>query len=214
MVMHRLARRGILRTGWLLAAAAVLVALPILPAAAEPAARDEPAKAAEDEAGDKAPRAQIDAEIAKARARMREDGRRYSKAELREAEQLYQVANKEWRSPEAKASLETLVKKFPKFNRTGCAVLYLGQYSKGEDREKYLKQAVEQFSDCFYGNGVQVGAFARYLLGHHYRDNGDVERGDALLKEVVDKFPKSVTHRGDQLAKIAKKDMELPPPPK
>jgi hypothetical protein len=145
---------------------------------------------------------------------MREDARRYSKAELQEAEQLYQVANKEWRSPEAKASLETLVKKFPKFNRTGCAVLYLGQYSKGEDREKYLKQAVEQFSDCFYGNGVQVGAFARYLLGHHYREKGDVERGDALLKEVVDKFPKSVTHRGDQLAKIAKKDMELPPPPK
>jgi beta-lactamase regulating signal transducer with metallopeptidase domain len=179
------------------------------------AAQDESDKAKEEEdAGDKAPRTQIDAEIAKARARMREDGRRYSRAELQEAEQLYQVANKQWRSPEAKASLEQMVKKYPKFNRTGCAILYLGQYSEGEDREKYLKQAVKDFSDCYYGNGVQVGAFARYLLGHYYRDNGQVEKGNALLKEVVTKYPKSVTHRGDALAKIAKDDLETPPAPK
>ena len=179
-------------------------------------ANDKDKKESEDEeqAGDKAPRAQIDAEIAKARARMRQDARRYSQQQLKEAEQLYQVANKQWRSPEAKASLETMVKKYPKFNRTGCATLYLGQYAEGAEKEKYLTQAVERFGDCYYGNGVQVGAFARYLLGHYYRDNGEVEKGNALLKEVVQKFPKSVTHRGDQLAKIAKQDMELPPPPK
>ena len=145
---------------------------------------------------------------------MRQDSRRYSQQELRDAEQLYQVANKQWRSPEAKASLEQMVKKYPKFNRTGCATLYLGQYSEGEEREKYLTQAVKDFSDCYYGNGVQVGAYARYLLGLYYRENGQVEKGNALLKEIVDKYPKSVTHKGDQLAKIAKEDIANPPPPK
>jgi TolA-binding protein len=145
---------------------------------------------------------------------MRQDGRKYSAEQLKDAETLYQVANKSWRSPEAKASLEQMVKKYPKFNRTGCAVLYLGQYAQGEAREKYLKQAVDDFSDCFYGNGVQVGAYARYLLGHYYRDSGDVEKGNALLKEVVDKYPTAVTHKGDQLAKIAKQDMASSPPPK
>ena len=186
-------------------------------AAKDAPAANDPAKgqADDEQAGDQAPRAQIDKEIAKARARMRQDGRKYSAEQLKDAEALYQVANKSWRSPEAEASLEQMVKKYPKFNRTGCGLLYLGQYTRGEEREKYLKQAVEDYSDCFYGNGVQVGAFARYLLGHHYRDNGDVEKGNALLKEVIEKYPTSVTHKGDQLAKIAKQDMaSAPPPPK
>ena len=201
----------------LLAAATIgLGFVSAVPARAEQPADKPAAPAAKDDqqAGAQAPRSQIDAEKAKARARMRQDGRKYSAAELQEAEGLYQVANKSWRSPEAKDSLEKMVKKFPKFNRTGCAILYLGQYSTGEDREKYLKQAVDDFSDCFYGNGVQVGAFARYLLGHYYRENGQVEKGNALLKEVVQKYPTSVTHKGDQLAKIAKEDLERAPAPK
>jgi hypothetical protein len=190
------------------------LALPVINAAASTtlqAADNKPAEI-ENQAGDQAPREQIEAEKAKARSRMRQDSRKYSAEELREAETLYQVANKQWRSPEARASLETLVKKYPKFNRTGCGILYLGQYSQGEERERYLTQAVKDFSDCFYGNGVQVGAYARYLLGLYYRDKGEVEKGNALLKELIEKYPKSVTHRGDQLAKIAKDDLASPPP--
>jgi hypothetical protein len=194
---------------------AVLLLIFSTPAwASDDKASPKPEQPKEEQAGNAAPRTQIDAEIAKARARMRQDGRKYSAQELKDAEALYQVANKNWRTPEAKASLEKMVEKYPKFNRTGCAILYLGQYSQGEQREKYLKQAVDDFSDCFYGNGVQVGAYARYLLGLYYRDKGDVEKGNALLKEIVDKYPTSVTHKGDKLAKIAKDDLASPPPPK
>jgi hypothetical protein len=178
------------------------------------ASTEAKSSASDEQAGDQAPRAQIDKEIAKARARMRQDDRKYSRQEIRDAEALYQSANKNLGDPKAKDILQEMVKKYPKLNRTGCAILYLGQRSEGADREKYLKQAVDDFSDCFYGNGVQVGAYARYVLGHYYRDNGDVEKGNALLKEVVDKYPTSVTHKGDQLAKIAKQDMASPPPPK
>jgi TolA-binding protein len=182
----------------------------------EPKADDKKSdeKTTADASSDQASREQIDAEKAKARTRMRQDSRKYSEDELRDAEQLYQVANKSWRSPEAWQNLEALVKKYPKFNRTGCAVLYLGQYSKGEQREKYLKQAIDDFSDCFYGDGVQVGAYARYLLAMHYKDTKNPDKAAELLKELIKKYPKSVTHGGDQLAKIANDDLEtLAPAP-
>lgn len=104
--------------------------------------------------------------------RMAQDQKKYTSEQLREAEQLYQVANKDWRSAEAKASLQTMIEKYPDVNRTGCAVLYLGQMSEGADREKYLTQAAEKHADSMYGDGVVVGAFARYYLGQHYAKAG------------------------------------------
>jgi hypothetical protein len=127
------------------------------PAAAQAGAR-QAAQAAV--AGEQVPEAQRQRLQAKARQRMQQDAKKYSRDQLREAEQLYQVANSNWRTPQAKQSLEQMVAKFPDVNRTGCAVLYLAQYSRGEEQEKLLKQAIDKYSDCYYGNGVQVGAFA------------------------------------------------------
>ena len=137
---------------------------------------------------------------AKAQARMRQDLDKRSKDGVRQAEQLYQVANKNWRSPEAKASLEQMVEKFPDLNRTGCAILYLGQMSEGEERVKLLRAAIDKHGDCFYGNGVQVGAFARFLLGHHYKEAADAAKAEALFDEVRTDFPGAIDHRGRPLA--------------
>jgi len=30
----------------------------------------------------------------------------------------------------------------------------MGQMSGGEEKEKYLKLAIKDFSDCYYGSGV------------------------------------------------------------
>ncbi|MFO7936514.1 MAG: hypothetical protein R6V06_02785 [Kiritimatiellia bacterium] len=92
----------------------------------------------------------------KARHRMRKDLEVYSREKLREIESLYQVANKNWKSdkPKAKASLEKMLEKYERANRTGCALMYLGQMTQGEEREKYLKKAIEGYSDCYYGDGV------------------------------------------------------------
>jgi hypothetical protein len=78
------------------------------------------------------------AQQAVARQRMRQDASNHPKDELVAAEQLYQVANKNWRSPEAKACLEQMVEKYPDLNRTGCAILYLAQMATGEDKVKLL----------------------------------------------------------------------------
>lgn len=131
--------------------------------------------------------------------KMVQDQAKYSAEQLREAEQLYQVANQKWGSPEAAESLETMIKKYPDVNRTGCATLYVAQRSKGEERAKYLRACVEQFNDCFYGDGVQVGAYARLLLADFYQAKGEKDEAAALFGELKAHYPDAVDHGGNLL---------------
>lgn len=149
-----------------------------------------------------AAREQLDREKGNAKARMAQDRRRFAKDDLADAERLYQVANRNWRSKEAKESLEQMIAKYPQFNRTGCAILYLGQMSEGDDRVKYLTDAITKHGDCYYMNGVQVGAFGRYLLGHTYLDQGKPAEAQKLFDEIRKDYPNAVTHRGDSLVAV------------
>ncbi len=148
----------------------------------------------------------ISQQRAKAKQRMRKDSEIYSRDELKEIESLYQVANKQWRTEEGKESLKTLIEKYNKANRTGCALLYLGQMSKGEEHEKYLKQAIEGFSDCFYGNGVQVGAYARFYLAHHHKGSGNESKAKKLFAEIRNDYPNAINHKGRLLSSLIDQD--------
>jgi len=86
----------------------------------------------------------VDGQRMKARERMRKDSSIYSNEQLREIEALYQVANQKWQTQEGKDSLKQLIQLFDKANRTGCALLYLGQMSKGREREEYLQRAASE----------------------------------------------------------------------
>jgi len=137
-----------------------------------------------------------------ARERMRKDAESYSRDELQEIEGLYQVANKQWRTEEGKESLQQLISKYDKANRTGCALLYLGQMSQGEERENYLKQAIADFSDCYYGDGVQVGAYARYYLAYQYKEAGEEAKAAELFKEIGELYPNAIDHKGKLLTTV------------
>jgi TolA-binding protein len=126
----------------------------------------------------------------------------YSQEQLKDVERLYQVANKQWDSPEAKESLKQLIEKYPKANRTGCALQYLGQMSSGQEKEKYLKQAIADFSDCYYGSGVQVGAYARLYLAYYYQETGKAKDAAALFDEIRKAYPDAVNHKGRLLKDI------------
>ena len=95
--------------------------------------------------------------------------------------------------------MKTLVEKYNKANRVGCAVLYLGQMSRGDEQTAYLKQAIADHGDCFYGDGVQVGAFARFLLGQAYLKSGNGEEAKTLFDEIRNDYPDSIDHNGDSL---------------
>ncbi|TWT63831.1 hypothetical protein [Rubinisphaera italica] len=134
-----------------------------------------------------------------ARNRMQQDREVYTIEQLREIESLYQVANRNWRTEQAQQSLEALVEKYQKANRTGCAILYLGQITTGDEQKKYLQQAIDDFSDCFYGDGVQVGAYARLLLAAHLEQAGDSEAAEKLRVELQKLYPDAIDHQGNFL---------------
>lgn len=133
------------------------------------------------------------------RQRFEEDQQTYSDEQLREIEALYQSANKDLRSPEAEEALKRLIEKYPKANRTGCAVQYMGQMSNGAEKEKYLKMAIKDYADCYYGSGVQVGAYARLYLGFHYQETGRKDEAKALFGEIRQNYPDATNHKGRRL---------------
>ncbi len=147
----------------------------------------------------------IEQQRALARERMRKDSEIYSQKELEDIETLYQVANQKWQTQEGKDSLKKMIEKYDNANRTGCALLYLGQMSKGKEREEYLQKAIKGFSDCFYGDGVQVGAYARFYLGFYYKENGQNEKAEELFKEIDSKYPDAIDHKGRSLTDLLKK---------
>lgn len=145
---------------------------------------------------------------AAARARMRQDRGKYSPEVLGEVEQLYQTANKDWRSPAAVAALEKLVSEYPDLNRTGCATMYLGQMTQGPERVDYLTRAMTDFSDCYYGDGVNVGAYATYYLACHHLQEGNREDAQKLIDKINTDYPDAIDHHGRALTDLLK---ELPP---
>jgi hypothetical protein len=50
-----------------------------------------------------------------------------------------------------------------------------------------------------YGDGAQVGAFARFLLAGDYKSQGDASKAAALYVELRTKFAGAVDHSGNLL---------------
>jgi hypothetical protein len=120
-------------------------------------------------------------------------------ADLDAIEQLYQSANRDLRAPESRSRLIALVDRYPKANRSGCALLYLAQASAGEEREAFLRRAIAEHSDAFYGDGTQVGAFGRVLLALHLAETDRRDEALALAADVDRLYPGAVDHSGRRL---------------
>ncbi|MDD5727338.1 MAG: tetratricopeptide repeat protein [Victivallales bacterium] len=151
----------------------------------------------------KSPQTNVSAQVAKARERMRADSKIYSRPQLIEIEKLYQSRGYRNGSKEKTQNLKTLVSKYPRANRTGCAVLYLGQFSStGKEQKNYLKQAIDKYADCFYGDGVQVGAYAKFYLASIYQRQGKKTEAEKLYQEILDKYPNAIDHRAYSLSSL------------
>jgi len=136
--------------------------------------------------------------------RMAEDRKEYDRQEMGELEELYQIANNNWKTDKSKVrkAMKELVKKYKKANRTGCAMVYLGQKSYGKERDEYLTKAIKDHSDCYYLNGVQVGGWARYLRLMDLRSDGEDRKADKLEEEIRKKYKKAITHSGFRIVDI------------
>ena len=134
-------------------------------------------------------------------ARVDKDVEAYGKEGVREIERLYRAYSKT-REVETE-DLKTLLEKYPSANRTGCAVMYAGQRAK-LDGEKWFRLAIEKSSDCYYGDGACVGAYARYYLAGLCKRSGKSEEAKKLIAEIKSQYPDAVTHRGQLFSEILK----------
>lgn len=138
--------------------------------------------------------------------RMAQDRERYNPDQMRDAENLMRIADQQWSSPEGRASLETLIKKYPDSNRAGCATLYVAQQSQGDRRATVLQSCIEKYNDCMYGDGVQVGAYARFLLALDYKQKGQPEKAETLFGDLKTKYSAAIDHGGRMLDDSSKAD--------
>jgi hypothetical protein len=130
---------------------------------------------------------------------MAQDRSKYTADQLREAENLMRIGDEKYGSPEANESCQTLIKNYPDSDRAGCAMLYLAQMSQGDERARYLQECIDKYNDCFYGDGVQVGAYARLLLVEDYKSQGETEKAEALFNEIKTKYADAIDHNGNLL---------------
>ena len=134
----------------------------------------------------------------KLKERIRKDRELYGADGMREIEMAYRAFSK---SKEAdNEHLQKLISKYPKANRTGCAVMYAGQRSRGSDDGKWFRLAIENFGDCLYGDGAQVGAYARFYLAALLERKGDKAGAEKLRAEILTLYPDALTHRGGKMA--------------
>jgi hypothetical protein len=131
--------------------------------------------------------------------RRAQDRDKYTEEQVREAESMYVAASEKWNSPEGAEGFEALIKKYPDVNRAGCAALDHAASSQAEGRAKYLRLCIEKYSDCFYGDGVQIGAFARFLLAEDCKRQGEDKKAAALRAEIKVKYADAIDHRGNLL---------------
>ena len=144
------------------------------------------------------------APVADPRAAIRErsakDVAEYGRDGMREIERLYRTYSS--RGEGSAEALATLCEKYPKANRTGCAVMYAAQRASGDERVKLLKQAIESYGDCFYGDGAQVGAYARLYLAGELARSGDTAGAEKLYGEIRSLYPNAHAHNGKPLSEI------------
>jgi hypothetical protein len=132
------------------------------------------------------------------------DRKKYTDEQLTEAENMYQAADRKWGTPECIEGLKQMLDKYPDINRSGCALLDLAVNTTGSESEKYLKDCMQKYDDCYYGDGVQIGAFARFYLADYYDKTGENEKAEALRKEIKDHYSDAIDHHGQLLINLIK----------
>jgi formylglycine-generating enzyme required for sulfatase activity/serine/threonine protein kinase len=140
-------------------------------------------------------------EKSKARKRMYADIKKYSQKESQEIESLYQSMYK-LRDPEKTYKLERLIAKYPKANRTGCALLYLAYRQKGDAQRHALLKVIKKYGDCYYGDGTNVGADAKYFLARYYLSHKKMKKLKLLLDDLRENHRAAIHHNKQNLASL------------
>lgn len=128
--------------------------------------------------------------------RVSDDKSKFSEEILKEIANQFQIANTHFDSKTAITTLDSLVnnEKYAGANRIGCALLYLGQMCKNNDKEMYLLKAKTEYSNSWFRDGVNVGAYATYKLYFYYKYIGNKDKENECKIELLSKYANYIDH--------------------
>ena len=138
-----------------------------------------------------------------ARARIARDSMFYSREERIEIDNLY----KSWKTRKGKerqAVAITMLRRFPKANPTGCVQYLLALDSARQKRIRLLKQVIQNYDDCWFGSGVQIGAMARYHLINILMETGKKEEAEKYREELKTSFPDAIDGTKKRISELLK----------
>ncbi|MBI9100329.1 MAG: hypothetical protein JEY91_17735, partial [Spirochaetaceae bacterium] len=138
-------------------------------------------------------------------SRYAEDQLVFTDQQLNDIETLYSVAINNWNTQMAIDSLISLVEnpEYSGANRIGCSLLYLAQMSTDSTEYlNYLLQAFNDGSDSWYGNGVNVGAYACFLLIEYYDSIGNESEYFKYKDILSENYLNYIDHRERYLDNI------------
>ena len=91
---------------------------------------------------------------------------------------------------------ETLQTRFPKANRTGCALLRYALQLSNEEKIDQLQHLIQHYSSCYFPDGVHVGSFARLSLSLAYRKAGNSAAAKKQIDVLRQIHPHAIDHQG------------------
>ncbi|MFL2859145.1 MAG: hypothetical protein ACJ0BW_00195 [Pontiellaceae bacterium] len=138
-------------------------------------------------------------ERSKALYRILRDGEVYSREELREAERIFRFISNSSTDVSVEKELSILREKYPAANQTGCALITWALNQKEESKITALNEVITNHSDCYFSDGVNVGAFARLYLALHLRSINEIDNSLLLINEIKSSYPYAIDHKGIRL---------------
>ncbi len=135
--------------------------------------------------------------------RTAKDAMFYSREERTEIQNLYKL----WRTRKGKerdAVATNLLRRFPKSNPTGCVQYFTALDYAGQKRIRLLKQVIQNYDDCWFGFGVQVGPMARYHLINILMETGKQKEAEKYREELRTRFPDAIDGNGKLISELLK----------
>ncbi len=137
-----------------------------------------------------------------------EDAILFSQSDLDYIENKYGIANSQWGTEEAINNLKELVnnEKYAGANRIGCALNYLYHLTSDENKLEYLITAKNEYSNSWWGDGTNVGAYSTYELYIHYKKIGDNVEAEKYRNEIMRKYSGYIDHRQNSFEELLNRE--------
>jgi|GEM_PF-1615800 len=123
----------------------------------------------------------------------------YDSEQRNAIETIYQEARKKLSTAEKEESYALLANRYPRANRTGCAMLFSARGATGVVRERRLREVITEYSDCLYLDGTSVGGVARLVLARDLLAAGRKDEAAGWLDELERDFNGHLDHEGNPI---------------